>query len=72
MKQSTTAVMLCSTTLARTWEPSLLSVLASRLVRALPPGWFVPQVSFPSAGAGPMAGGAVREWRLLRNADPIL
>jgi hypothetical protein len=55
------AAAVCSTTLARAWEPSLLSVLAPLFAPAVPPRWFVPQLSLPRVAADPMAGGAVRE-----------
>ena len=38
------AAAVCSTTLARAWEPSLLSVLAPLFAPAVPPRSFVPQL----------------------------
>jgi hypothetical protein len=59
---STKAAALRSMTLARTWEPSLASVLAPLLARAVPPpGWRVPQASPPMGGAGTVLGGRCYE-----------
>ena len=54
------ALALGSTTLARTWEPSVAEVLAARFGSAVAEGWAGPPVALPGIAAMPSGGCAQR------------